>query len=151
MNGSHRSPLPTCFGSSRTGFSLIEIILTLIIIGMAAAMIVPYFMSGVFDSATVVNRQETIFNLNGVMANMVAEYEANYTNNLTGLSSAIGSAGSSSSAFGNVGSTTVTYVVKSKDFVDIAGGTNNGLEVVIADPKDEIRLYYLFAAKREAP
>jgi hypothetical protein len=120
--------------------------------GIAAAMIVPYFQSGIFQSAALVNRQERIFDLNGVMGNMIADYEKNYTQDLSGLNTKIGTVGSQSSVYGDLGNGHVlTYLVKSKNFIRIAGEANRGLAVTIADANDEVRLSYLFTLKGSAP
>ena len=136
----------------QTGFTLLEIILTLVLIGIAAAMIVPYFQSGVTQSSSLVARQESIFDLNGVMANMIADYEAQYTQDISALSTKIGTVGSLSTVYGDLGNGhVVSYLVKSKQFVTIAGETNKGLAVTIADARDEIHLDYLFTMKGIAP
>ena len=136
----------------RQGFTLLEIILTLVLIGIAAAMIVPYFQGGVSDSSVLVARQEAIFDLNGVMANMIADYEKNYTHDLSAFSAKIGPVGVVSSVYGDLGNGDMqSYLVTAKQFVSIAGAANKGLAVSIADPRGEIHLDYLFTVKGSAP
>lgn len=56
----------------QAGFTLIEMILTLILVGVAAGMIVPLFQSGVTSSATPIYRLESVADLETTMANIIA-------------------------------------------------------------------------------
>jgi prepilin-type N-terminal cleavage/methylation domain-containing protein len=78
----------------RNGFALIELIVTLILVALLAAMVAPYFMSGVTQGANALNAMPTPLSLQTVMTKMIDAYDNNGTNNylynLSALSTAIG-------------------------------------------------------------
>ncbi len=57
---------------SQSGFTMIELILTLVLAGIAGAMILPLFQSGVINSGTPVYRLESLAQLEATMANISA-------------------------------------------------------------------------------
>ncbi len=63
--------------SSRcAGFTLIELIITLVLMASVAAMVVPFFGSGVDSSTTVVTRLHRLTDLNTVLENILADFES---------------------------------------------------------------------------
>ena len=58
------------------GFSLIEIILLIVLSGILAVMILPYFFSGATSSNTPVERLETSAGLNKAMEAIISDYES---------------------------------------------------------------------------
>ncbi|WP_081429573.1 prepilin-type N-terminal cleavage/methylation domain-containing protein [Solidesulfovibrio magneticus] len=70
------------------GFTLIEVILTLVILAIAASMVMPYFMSGALTSANPMNNVSTPLTLQTVMSKIVSDYNSNFgTTNLPSLAS----------------------------------------------------------------
>lgn len=138
MNSSQR---PITIPQS-SGFSLIEVIISLVLVGIFAAMIVPFFQTGVYQSAELVQMREELYDLNTVMANMVAKYEAEYKTKLGDLYEAIGSTGTTqdNEDFGQ-------YFVVSSTLKDIGSGTDNGLLITISGPNRLGNLTYLFTEK----
>lgn len=106
------------------GFSLIEIIVTLILVGIMAAMIIPFFASGVTSSHTPIQIVSNTMDLNTVMANIVEDYERNYLHDLDGLKTHI----TGNDGYG-------TYSVQEKIFVKFS--TSGSLEDIDAAPGDE--------------
>ncbi len=127
-----------------SAFSLIELIITLLLVGIFAVMIAPFFQSGVFDSAELLQTRQKLYDLNTVMSKIVVDYEVNYHEDLNGLSTAIGNVGTQSNAYG-------AYSVVAKTVRNIGGGSNNGLEVTIAAPDGSSPLTYLFTEKTKSP
>lgn len=60
----------------QAGFTLIELILTLILCGLTATMILPLFQSGVTSSSTPIFRLERVGELEACMANIIAAVRA---------------------------------------------------------------------------
>jgi len=58
------------------GFSLIEIILIIVLSGILAVMVLPYFFSGSISSNTPVGRLETSAGLNKAMEAIISDYES---------------------------------------------------------------------------
>lgn len=100
------------------GFSLIEIIVTLVIAGIAAAMLVPFFMSSVTESSLPMDRLGTDMNLQAVMENMIQDYRTNFATNLAGLKTKVETSGA---GYGS-------YVVVSSDMVK--PNASNGFDVI---------------------
>lgn len=71
--------------SHPNGFSLIELILIVMLIGIFAVMIIPFFGSGVGGSGSMLIRQQNLYDLNSEMAEISACYEANYASDLEGF------------------------------------------------------------------
>jgi prepilin-type N-terminal cleavage/methylation domain-containing protein len=121
-------------------FSLIELIITLLLVGIFAVMIAPFFQSGVYDSVELLQTRQELYELNTVMSRIVADYEVNHHGDLSSLSTAIGDVGTHANGYGD-------YSIVSKTFRNIAGGTSNGLEVTFATPDGLSPLTYLFTEK----
>ncbi len=82
------------------GFTLIEIILTLVIAAVVGAGLVQYLGSSLTKSSVPIQRLRQAYKLQQVMENITADYRENYTSDLgnpptstTGLSGAIGALG----------------------------------------------------------
>jgi type II secretory pathway pseudopilin PulG len=67
------------------GFSLIEIILLIVLSGILAVMVLPYFFSGSISSNTPVERLETSAGLNKAMEAIISDYENNFKMDMNGL------------------------------------------------------------------
>ncbi|MBI4805761.1 MAG: type II secretion system protein [Desulfovibrio sp.] len=73
------------------GFTLIELIVTILLVGIMAAMVVPYFLSGVTTSSKPFDQMPPPLRLQLVMANIITDYSnsGTYLHNLTQLNSNI--------------------------------------------------------------
>lgn len=116
------------------GFTLIEIIAMLVILGAVSAMIVPFFHSGVTTSNEPMVNLAWASDFNAVMANIVAEYESAHSTDaeLAVLQANIGAEGSAqTNDYG-------TYNVLVNDLVadvdGVAMGAGMALKVTIQNP-----------------
>ena len=75
------------------GFTLIELIITIVVTALLASMLFSYFGTAITGSATPITRLGTTLAAQSAMENITADYLANYTANLTGLQGAIGAEG----------------------------------------------------------
>lgn len=73
------------------GFTLIEIIITLVITAIFGAAMYSYFGTSITKSAVPLIRLQQSSQLQMVMENIVADYKKNYTSDLNGLQTKIGS------------------------------------------------------------
>lgn len=73
-----------------TGFTLIEVIVTLVIAALFGTMIFTYFANSLGRSVTPVIRVQQAFQLQQVMENVIADYRKNLATDLPGLKSKIG-------------------------------------------------------------
>ena len=76
--------------NKQSGFTLIEIILTLVIAAIVGAGLVQYMGSAFVKSSVPIQRLRQTLELQQVMENITADYRKNYTSNLTGLQTNIG-------------------------------------------------------------
>jgi len=67
------------------GFSLIELIIIVVLVGIFSVMMIPFFDSGVGGSGSMLIRQQNFYDLNSDMAEIAANYEANYASDLAGF------------------------------------------------------------------
>ncbi|WP_176637306.1 type II secretion system protein [Desulfolutivibrio sulfoxidireducens] len=136
------------------GFTLIEIIITLVILGIAAAMVAVFFGPGVTRSSDPIFALQNDADLQAVMENMIVAQKTSYSSDLSGFSSTIGAEGSDqTNSYGTNGAATITYHVDrnsmcslpsgSTTFTDDASGTF--LCVTISHPTQSgSKLSYLF-------
>ncbi|MFH1137058.1 MAG: prepilin-type N-terminal cleavage/methylation domain-containing protein [Pseudomonadota bacterium] len=117
------------------GFTLFELVLTLVLVAVLAAMIVPVLGPGLYGSSEPLAMLEDGLALNQVMANIVAEYE----NPDTGVSrdeTYLFGAGSSSlkNQIGAIGSD------QDNDFGQYAVVDNSQLKIDVSDPHDSLQV-----------
>jgi prepilin-type N-terminal cleavage/methylation domain-containing protein len=74
----------------RTGFTLIEVIITLLMVGIVAAVTIPYLLTSLEDAAQPFFQLKDSEALQGAMANLVADYHVNFANDLSGLRAKVG-------------------------------------------------------------
>lgn len=84
-----RQARPQC----NNGFTLIEVIITIVVAAILASMIFSYFGTAITGSATPVSRLETALAAQSAIENVTADYMANYTSNLSGLQNKVGREG----------------------------------------------------------
>jgi len=110
------------------GFTLVEIIVTLVLLGTVAVMIAPYFTNAFRGQRQTQTYLVEAADLNKVMANIVREYErrvnlaANATNSsvdLAGLRTLIGLNGTQDNTFGR-------YMVVNNDYYLVNATDVNG-------------------------
>ncbi len=138
-----------------SGISLIELILCLVLVGLFAAMIVPYYKSGVLSSITYTQRQQAIFQLESVLANIIEDYENNYTGKLANFKTELEKHPLPEKyreikKIDGTSAETITGITVTTKAENIAGGTNNGLKVTLKKTPD-ITFTYLFVTKEPAP
>lgn len=111
-----------------SGFSLIELIATLLLLGILAAALVPFLGESVTRSSQSVLFLDAPLELNSVMANMVADCAASFRGDLPGLQAKIGDPGSS--GYGE-------YVVApgGNNFVRFVAGAEDDINSNPSDPE----------------
>lgn len=76
----------------KKGFTLIELIITLILAGILAITVVPYFQSGITRSSDALNYLSVPLRVQKIMSLIIADYNSNttYQQNLSSLETNIG-------------------------------------------------------------
>ena len=130
---------------NKSGFTLIEIIITLVISGILGAMLYSYFAKSFTSGSSPVNYLKKAFRLQQTMENLVSDYRQNYLSNLNTLQTNIGAEGT------NQNNTYGQYYVVNNHFIKFAGqveaaddtGTNNLLKVNIRnDPGETLTVIF---------
>ncbi len=134
------------------GFTLIEVIATLVLLGILAAMAMAYFNVGVTRTDVPISQLQTDAALQQVLENMIQDYTKNYKANLDGLKTKIGAAGSTiTTGYAPTGSSyyvSVNKYVKLSEnaFVDDTGASPQYLLVTIKPSSSTgVSLTYLFS------
>lgn len=124
------------------GFALLELILTILLLGILAAMVVPYFLSGVTRAADPLNQMPTPLGLQTIMANMVADYDSNgiYLHDLSQLNANI--------TTGHYGITSNYTVTKDSAYKFDANDLNTALKVTITDNASNQSVTYVFTKQQ---
>lgn len=120
------------------GFTLLELIVTLIMVSMMAAMVVPYFLTGITKSSEPITRMAAPLDLQNVMARIVADYysQAMYMHDLSLLNAQI--------VTGNYGITASHTLTKDPNFKFIVTDLNTALKVTIRDNATQQVVTYVF-------
>ncbi len=120
------------------GFTLIEIIISLVVLALLSAMMVSYFGSSITESSQPILRMQNTMILQGVMENIRADLIKN--DNLANLKAVVGS-GNQNNIYG-------VYTVVFNDYIkfntasyiaeaDTAGSTgNDGIDILKISIKD---------------
>jgi prepilin-type N-terminal cleavage/methylation domain-containing protein len=135
------------------GFTLIEIIITLVVLAIAGTMMVVFMGPGITKVSDPLTALQNDASLQMVMENMIADQKITYPTNLPGLSTAIGASGSDQS------NTYGQYHVDRNSLCDADGSnvfTNNVsgpyLCVTISQPDQSgSKISYLFTATTASP
>lgn len=124
--------------SAQKGFSLIELIVTILLVAVLGSMVVPYFLSGVTRGADPLNDMPTPLGLQSIMAAIVADYYSSgtYMNDLAQLNNSI--------VTGNYGITANHTVTKDPNYKFNAADTNTALKVTIRDNATSRAVTYVF-------
>ena len=132
----------------RCGFTLLEVILTIVLFGIVAVMAVSFFNPSTTQTHVPVSQLQADAFLQLVMENMIADKEARFSNNLNGLCANIGSGGQT--AYGNGSGYYVVerrYVCPNGSNVFVDSAANQFLLVTIAtNATSGVRLSYLFSS-----
>ena len=122
----------------RNGFTLIEVLLTLILVGLLAGMVVPYFLSGVTHTADPIVNMPSPLSVQGIMANVVQGYYSSpvYQHDLTQMSASITS--------GNYGLTANHTIAKDLTFKFDPADVSTALKVTITDNASHQTVTYIF-------
>lgn len=134
------------------GFSLIEIIITLVVLAIAGAMLATFMGPGITRSTDPLRALQNDAELQAVMENMIADQRANHSADTAALgtfSTAVGASGSDQS------NTYGQYHVDRNSLCDLDGSnvfTNNGsgpyLCVTISHPNQSgSKISYLFTVQ----
>lgn len=133
------------------GFTLIEVIVTLIVAAILGTMLVTFMETGIAESAKTLARVKNTYDLGKVIENMTADYKSKMATEATPLDafkSNVGTAGSTvSNAYGsykviNNGYITITCTGKS---CSESNGGSSILKVTITDPYNTQTITALFA------
>ncbi|UJX39408.1 type II secretion system GspH family protein [Desulfovibrio sp. JY] len=132
------------------GFTLLEIIMTLVLFGIVAVIAASYFSSGITRTDIPVKQLQTDASLQLVLENMISNQQRNYAGDLVGFNTALGAVGTSQSTYGNGSS----YLITDKRFVcpeDKAFVTNSSayqflLVTIKPDATSGVSLSYLFSS-----
>jgi len=128
----------------RTGFTLIEVIVTLTLVAVVAAMLLPYLSKTFAHSGdTVVNLNE-LYSLQEVMENIVADY-AEHSNDAGRIWIRVGSPGVHDNQYGQYELVTRQYI-RFSGGGEVAGTASNALKITIRNTQGE-NLTRLFPAE----
>ncbi|WP_243439346.1 type II secretion system protein [Fundidesulfovibrio soli] len=112
---------------ARNGFALIELIVTLTLLAVMAAMVVPYFLSGITRGTEPLSRMPTPLSVQSIMASIVADYGGNnsaqYQHDLSALNARI--------VNGNYGLSAAYTITKNPNYKFDATDTDTALLVTI--------------------
>lgn len=118
--------------SDLCGFTLVEIILTLVILGLVGMVGVSFFNSGVTRTDVAINQLQADAKLQLVLENMIQDASNKFSNNLSGLYSNIGAVGEACNTYGYAGNNTnISYYVATKQYV-CPNATTKTFETVIS-------------------
>jgi prepilin-type N-terminal cleavage/methylation domain-containing protein len=123
---------------NQKGFTLLETIVTIVLVGVMSAMVVPFFLSGVTRAGLPLNQMRTPLGLQTVFANIIADYNSNgtYLHDLSQLNSRIAS--------GNYGLTASHTITKDPNYRFNPSDTNASLKVTIKDNASNQTATYIF-------
>ncbi|MGD0281724.1 MAG: prepilin-type N-terminal cleavage/methylation domain-containing protein [Dissulfurispiraceae bacterium] len=145
---SHPQPQP--LPASLSGFTLIEVIITIVVAAVLATMLYSYFNTAITQSSTPATRMVTALQSQTVMENITADWMASSQNTsyLTSLSINIGPEGSSNGT-ANYGQYKVIdnhFITWNSSNNDVKTGASNCLKVSVQDSLGET-LTEIYAAQ----
>jgi prepilin-type N-terminal cleavage/methylation domain-containing protein len=120
------------------GFALIELIITLTLVAVLAAMVVPFFKPSVTRGADPLGFMNTPLGVQTIMASIIADYSSNatYLHDLTLLNSQI--------VNGNYGLTASCTIVKNSNYKFDPSDMDTALLVTIKDNASNQSVSYVF-------
>lgn len=114
-----------------SGFTLMEIIITLLLGSLLAAMMIPYISTNLTRSSEPIHRLQNSLTIQQIMENITADYENGQT--LADLKTAIGAEGSNQT--NNYGS----YHVTANRFIKFVSETEQDITPGV-DPEDTLKV-----------
>lgn len=137
------------------GFTLVEIIMTILILGLVAMMGVQFFNPSVSRTRLIVDQLQVDANLQLVLENMIQDASSSYSKDMSGLNANIEATGSTGTTYGKTGNGVVSYYIENKQFVcpnsststfDVAASSNQFLLVTIKPSATSgVSLTYVFS------
>ena len=123
----------------RAGFTLVEVILTVIIVAVLATMLYSYFGSAITGSSVPVKRLQTAMAAQAAMENVTSDYMAN-SSDLAGLKGRIGTEGSAINAVYGQGTVIDNHFITWSAGADVkvTSGVSNCLKVTVKDTIGEV-------------
>lgn len=124
----------------RNGFALIELIVTLTLLAVMAAMVVPYFLAGITKGTDPLNQMYTPLRVQSIMASIIADYGSNssaqYQHDLSTLNARI--------VNGNYGLSAAYTITKNPNYKFDPSDTDTALLVTIKDNASNESATYIF-------
>ncbi|HEX2958620.1 MAG TPA: prepilin-type N-terminal cleavage/methylation domain-containing protein [Chitinispirillaceae bacterium] len=131
-----------------TGFTLVEVIVTLVVVSIVGTMIFSILGTSMTKSSEPLFREKKTFNLQQVMENIITAYDKYYAGDLPGLKDSIGTEGTSyNNAYGQytvVDNHYIKFVSNQEDDELAETDTLNLLKVTVKNSNNET-LTYIFA------
>ncbi|WP_243312404.1 type II secretion system protein [Fundidesulfovibrio agrisoli] len=122
------------------GFALIEMIITLTLLGVLAAMVAPYFLTGITTGADPLKNMPTPLGVQSIMASIIADYGSNstaqYQHDLSALNSRI--------VNGNYGLSSAYTITKNPNYKFDPSDTDVALLVTIKNNATNESATYIF-------
>lgn len=129
------------------GFTLIEVIITLVVVAVVGTMLYTTLGSPVSQSSVPISRLQKSFELHQIIENFVTAYEKYYAGDLDALKTAIGAEGAAmNNTYGQYTVVENRYIkfVSNVEQQALATDTHNLLKVTIKNSNNET-LTYIFA------
>jgi len=129
------------------GFTLIEVIITLVVVAIVGTMLYTTLGTPVSQSSAPISRLQKSFALHQIIENFVTVYEKYYAGDLDALKAAIGTEGATmNNAYGQYTVVENRYIkfVSDVEQQALATDTHNLLKVTIKNSNNET-LTYIFA------
>ncbi|MFU2208824.1 type II secretion system protein [Solidesulfovibrio sp. C21] len=132
------------------GFTLLEIIMTLVLFGIVAVIAASYFSAGITRTDIPVKQLQTDASLQLVLENMISDQQKKFPGDLNGFNGALGTPGQVQSTYGSGSS----YVVTDQRFVCPESNTfvtnTSAYQFLLVTIKPEVNsgvsLSYLFSS-----
>lgn len=132
----------------QAGFTLVEIIVTIVVAAILAAMFYSYFGMSITQSGAPVARMGSALNLQEVMENINSDYRANYSTDLSALKARVDTPGSYGDQYTVVESTFIHYDPSCTDpcpEIDDGANPTHLLKVIIKNNSTGETLTTLFS------
>jgi len=112
----------------RRRFTLLELIATLTLAAILAAMTATYLQTGISGSATALSSERNVQHLQSVMEAIIADFQANYRSDLVGFRTKLNTeSGNSASAYG-------LFFIVHNQFIKFDSG-NQAVAIAVDEPQ----------------
>jgi prepilin-type N-terminal cleavage/methylation domain-containing protein len=138
------------------GFTLLEIIITLVILGLVAVMGTSFFTSGVTRTDVAIKQLQVDAKLQFVLENMIQDAKASYSNNLSGFAAKLNNSVDASSGLSAEYGEGNYYYIENINFVcpnkttytfeSVANANQFLLITIKPNMSSGVRLTYIFNA-----